>query len=1017
MNNSQSIDDILRQLKSSVSSEDNLGSEPVTDTVADEYSEEALKRELKNQYFESDEDSSYVSEDQYSIDGDFLDEAELIRAQEQDAQSDEIYEEEPITEETSDVEIEAPADEEPEEIQEIDEIEEIEEIDDSEEIEEIEEIEEVEDSFTEDVEDINDMFEDDLDDDIDDIGIFEDFGETEELEAIDGVEDTEATDEPYDAQENVAEIDEEEIPLGLISDQDGDQEFDEGFETEDYEQDIVYTELQLEAPMTVEDIEDSEPLYLAAADEVDADQHHGDNAEVEETPADQPRETYISLMRNIGVDLSGDQPESRSYSSADDAYAASTADDLGEDINVSEGAEQDELDLSTINLMMQLGEQDELNERIGGKNVKNIQNILKEEPAVAEPITASPIAHGEEYVDKDQDEIIRGAYKKKYLSALFAMCGCIVLAIMSLLFEALPILEVGLDGIFDYVTYPGFFVLIGLQFVIFSAAICARPLWSGVRSIISAAPNRHSYVAVMICANVIYDIWISIAVAVGDDLLPPLFNAMTAVVIAISASIDFAKVSANMHTFNVYSSDSSKYTIVDEKERGKISQKMYSGGVAMTKSIRTVAPVDFPRGLFKGIGEKDGQSRSMTVIMIVSILISIIATVVSAILGLDVYASLGAFMICMFASAPITMMCADNVPLASAAIKLAKRGIAIAGKGAVSKHSKCDYMVFGDLHMFKKCRTEDVGIAMYDKGVSYLTLGCLDALYSKIGGPLSGMGMNLPDVFKFQSVDIRRITRNGVEAVIDRKHVLVVGEHSFLLRYGIVFPEDEKQTDRCSLCVSLNGGVTAKLSVKYEPEPIFEMLVERLHNQGVACVIETYDPLINSDMIARSRTLGDAPVSVVHKNAEDYREKPAEAHRGQLDGVIACSSRLKLAEAEVWLKKLNRVERITKIFSACSCAVGIICAMLLVIFGIIGSFNQYHVLIYLLLQGAIFAEMLVKILPNKKYFTVEALYDELERESIKQQKKLDSAAGKRQGRKKSEQAESEEIQEESNTDE
>ena len=409
----------------------------------------------------------------------------------------------------------------------------------------------------------------------------------------------------------------------------------------------------------------------------------------------------------------------------------------------------------------------------------------------------------------------------------------------------------------------------------------------------------------------------------------------------------------------------------------------------MTKKIYTAAHVDFPRGLFQSIGENNDQSRSITMLMVISILVSVIVTVVAAILSVDIYSSLIAFMLCLFISMPISLVCADSIPFVAASLCLAKRSIAIAGKNAAEKYSKCDVMIFGDLHMFKKYKAENIGIAMYDKGVSYLALGCISALYSKIGGPLSEIDMNLPDVFKFQHVDVKRITRSGIEAVIDKKHVLVVGERSFLLRYGIVFPEDESQSDRSSLCVSLNGGVTAKLSVKYEPEPIFEMLVERLHSVGVTCAIETYDPLINSDMILRNRTLGSAPVSVVHKNAEDLKAGEPEAYRGRNDGVIACASRLKLAELQVWLKKLARVERRAKIFSAGCCAVGAIDTLLIAIVSNVSSFNQYHVLLYLLLQLAVFFAILLNTFPTKKYFTVEGLYDELEEQSMREQRRLE----------------------------
>ena len=68
MNNNQSIDEILRQLKTSVSSEQPSEESTVTENDSNEYSDEILKRELKNQYFSDNDDAAYVSENEYSID-------------------------------------------------------------------------------------------------------------------------------------------------------------------------------------------------------------------------------------------------------------------------------------------------------------------------------------------------------------------------------------------------------------------------------------------------------------------------------------------------------------------------------------------------------------------------------------------------------------------------------------------------------------------------------------------------------------------------------------------------------------------------------------------------------------------------------------------------------------------------------------------------------------------------------------------------------------------------------------
>lgn len=989
MDNNQSIDEILKQLKTSVSSEQSdQNSSVVTDTVSD-YSEELLKQELRNQYFESDEDASYISENEYSIDKNFLDEAQSYFEESPDPLRDSDQDETITLEDTV-----ADTEDSPEEISdEGKSLVLIETIEGAENGELVEDFVEAIDSFTEDVEDVSEMFEDEFEDEVE-------AKEEENIEEALPVAEAEGEDE---------QANEYNEPFEPVALEDVAQQPDQELETEDYEQNIVYTEL----PMEVQEPVIEPQIDIVPYEDVTREAYNEPNVELvpeaQEIDQGASRSTYISLMRNSGIDLTANETSNnRSYEPAeiDDGAYTEECDDVFED---TANSDSEDLDLSTINLMMQLGEREEVAERIGDKN---IEHIIEESEAAPEPTVAADTERSEEYVDRSQDEGIRASYKKKHIKALFSMLGCAVLAIMSLIFEALPIFEVGMDGIFDYVQYPSFYILFGLQFVIFSSVICLKQLRSGVQSIMQVSPNRYALIVVAVCATVIYDAWTAIAVAIDGAAIPPLFNAMAALTIAISAVVDFCKITSNMNAFNVYSADASKYTFVDEKQSPKIAEKMYAGGLETTKKVYSAASVDFPRGFFRGIAEKDGQSRSMMLVLIVSLLVSIIATVVSAILGHDVYASLGAFMICLFASMPIVLMCADNIPLASALIRLSKRDIAIAGKGAVEKHSKCDVMVFSDLHMFKKCKTEDIGIAIYDKGVSYLALGCISALYSKIGGPLSGIEVNLPDVFKFQNVDIKRVTRNGIEAIVDKKHVLILGERSFLLRYGIAFPEDEKQSDRCSLCVSVNGGATAKLSVKYEPEPIFEMLVERLYREGIICAIETYDPLINSDMIAKSRTLGDAPVSVVHKNAEDYRTNTAEVYRGRLDGVIACSSRLKLAEAAVWIKKLVRIERISKIFSVCSSAVGLLAALIIVVLGAVGGFNQYHVIIYLLAQLAALTVMLLMILPSKKYFTVEQLYDELEQKSIKQQKKLERDEQRRLARQ-----DFENIEEESNTDE
>ena len=60
---------------------------------------------------------------------------------------------------------------------------------------------------------------------------------------------------------------------------------------------------------------------------------------------------------------------------------------------------------------------------------------------------------------------------------------------------------------------------------------------------------------------------------------------------------------------------------------------------------------------------------------------------------------------------------------------------------------------------------------------------------------------------------------------MDRKHIILVGDAAFMNRYGLHFPATEEVSGRTTVFISLNGKISAKMSVRYQPEPIFEMLV------------------------------------------------------------------------------------------------------------------------------------------------------------------------------------------------
>ena len=247
---------------------------------------------------------------------------------------------------------------------------------------------------------------------------------------------------------------------------------------------------------------------------------------------------------------------------------------------------------------------------------------------------------------------------------------------------------------------------------------------------------------------------------------------------------------------------------------------------------------------------------------------------------------------------------------------------------------------------------------------------------------MSELNIDLPDVFKFDDVKIRRISKNGVDAIIDGRHSLLAGDYAFMQRYGLSFPRSESDNVRGAgvLCLSLNQKVTAKISVKYNTVEIFEMLAERLADDGITPIITTADPLINSSIIAKNRKIGDAPIGVVHRNSSDLEAVNTRKNKYDPDGIVSCISSLKLAETLVWCKRVEKIrhicERVVTIFSAA----GILFSVFAMVLGISQYLNQAMISLYLVCELVLIGAITFINIPDKEYFSVKALRDDIEAE-------------------------------------
>jgi hypothetical protein len=314
-----------------------------------------------------------------------------------------------------------------------------------------------------------------------------------------------------------------------------------------------------------------------------------------------------------------------------------------------------------------------------------------------------------------------------------------------------------------------------------------------------------------------------------------------------------------------------------------------------------------------------------------------------------------------------------------------KEGFAFAGEGSVESYSDCDVAIFSDLHLFAKCQASQVNLAFYDGTAKDVLLGCLNAFYKEVGGPMSDTFANAENK-KLGECRLTRVAKSGVEAVVGSNYSVLVGSESFMARYGISFPNVilNSDDDRVyTLCVSINGRATARIAVRYAINEQFEMFVYRLAQQGISCAVETYDPMINTELLSKLRGESSTPISIVHMSAQDREIRRDDRERilfeasGEEIGVVARRSRFNLVLALYAAKQLSKLRKYCNLISIAISSIGVILSALMASLGLVAGFGAFWVILcWLLFAGALTTVSLLMI-PDKNKFSYEAYKAEI----------------------------------------
>lgn len=994
----QNVSDIVELVKAYGNSD----AEEYEDIGIDSMTDDEVRDKL-NQQLMSDGLNEMIKEvkisDTYAIDEDFLAEAEPEAVKELEEETEEELEEEP--EEELDEETEEFFEEEiepvPEEIDEDITFDEIDETEDEDDIPIVPVDLDDDDDITFDQLDVSEDEEDDiavvpiiLDDDDDDDVIFDEpeIAKTEDIAVVPIILDEE-DDDIVDELEETTDEETELIPIFIeeetAADNDG---TDESADINEAEDDITLMHLEAELfdEDAVHDINhgegaEDEPEVVEEnfllresrriADEEAAllvGEESSDEIEAENSEEDTAEENFFDEIFTEGDIVISDTPDSPLETLAKSEYNG-----------------------SEISLLLQLGCEEEVIEHYESESL----NKINEEEALKD-ISGEEDESLEEQPEKGHkksaNEKIRSRYEY-YMTRrgglLFRIALCSVCAFLLILYEAIPYLfGVELPGIMNREDFFFSYVLLGLQLAVFCALPVYKRIFDGAKKLFSRSANAYSMVAAFAVPLLIYDI--IIIFAKDNQFIPTTFHFAFACLIVFALVQECQAISAEKRSFEFYFADAlaneegseeQKYfTLCKSEGKNSVAEKMYAGGSKSIRNLYFPIETDSTVGFISAVNNKSARADMPMVAIIPSFVVSLLVGAFAFIVSENIVVGLAGVLISLLLAMPIMTAITSWLPFERLSAKFENDGFAFASEGSIENYTDCNMVLFSDTLLFAKCSPSKVNLALYDATAKEVLLGCLSAVYDEIGGPMSETFAAAKNE-KLGKCMIKRVAKSGIEAIVGSNYSVLVGSELFMSRYGIAFPNaslSNSEDGVFTLCVSINGRASARIAVRYAVNEMFLMFLHRLAEDGIECVVETFDPMITTELLKRLLPSEKTPISIVHLNAQDHSAKKDkgrdsiifEASGGDL-GVVAKHSKLNLHVALSAAKRMTKLRKAVNIFAIAFSGLGALIALAAAGFGWVEGFSQFYIILYWLLGAVAVFAITVRLLPSKDRYSYE----------------------------------------------
>ena len=567
-----------------------------------------------------------------------------------------------------------------------------------------------------------------------------------------------------------------------------------------------------------------------------------------------------------------------------------------------------------VELLLDLGYENNLSSKVGSQRIETLKNRKADGRRARRQLKFVYACNGDEYSGHAQNKQISDAYHKHARRASTRLAFTVLLTLLVALADFLPLFRDHLPEAFSILPTSGAYGVIGLSLLVLTAVWSLPLIRQGIADMLRFSPSPATLPAILFIFTVLYDV-----PGLWESECGIMLNLPTALMLTLLAIGERLKIKSEMKTFSIVSARSRKIALSDmESKKKKVIRDGHIVKIINDDAdlkLRRVRHTEQIGGYFRRTGEASTRFRALSPVLMVAMLIAVAIGVATLLMKHDLRQASVVFLLTLQLTLPASVMIAYAYPKLLVAESLAKQGCAIVGDSAVDQYATDSILLFDDTEMFRSKSSTEITIKGGGDTRKYIRYA--KRLFRTLGGTLRNVTTSdLSEETYEDRVEILRVMDEGVEARIDGKMHILAGTSAFMIKNGIRVPSEtaellvRRHVESSILYLAFEGKLRLGYEIDYRISGRFEHMVAELANCRTVVAIESHDPCIHAELLARSREPSMPTIRVIKPV---HFEKTVESSVVD-SGVVATRSARDIAHAVAACHRLadndRRVKRV-----------------------------------------------------------------------------------------------------------